>query len=383
MGGAAPYAPPPDQGFQSPQGYQPQPGYAPPSAPSSPIRDALTARGYDVSGFPDDESMINAFGETLPMVEQMPMIMQNAREGMRYREHQTEFEEYMAQRGQQVPPAAPQKKSWEAPPLDPAWASHVRFDQESGRYVGRDMLSSPVAVEGMNRRADWQRENNQKFWDNPYDFVYQGLEEKLSAREEELLKKWEQRQEQQRVRGETEAWLRQNMGNFYALDQGGNPLVDPRTGLAVMTPTGQAFQGYAQQARQIGISHPLHVRDYALAMTQRDLALSAQQPAPAGGSPAMTAPAGAPPRGPDGKFIPAGAAAPPQQPVAPLTAGQRSQAHLDNFLARATGAAHVANRGGSEFAAAAAGAPPQNPNMSFGEMAIAELRNRGAVPQTG
>lgn len=383
---------------QQPQ-YPAQPGYAP-QPQSSVIRDALAQRGYDVSHFQSDDEVVNAFGEAYPIIDAWPQVMQNARAGMQYREHQAEFEQWLASRQQPAPqPQAPEKKSWEAPPLDPKWASHVRWDAESGQYVPRDMLSSPVAVEGMNRRAEWQRDQQQKFWDNPYDFIEQGLkprfESMLAQTKQEAIAEWQAQQREQSVRADTEQWLQQNAQYFYAMDAQGNALTDPRTGEMALTPVGQTFQAYCYKVREMGVTDPIHVRNLAMGMTQRDIAAyysqqSAQQPqAPVGVPPAQGAPTGlpqpqngAPPRGPDGKFIPASATQPPQQPAFPMTAGQRSQAQIDAYTQRANGAMRQPNYGNSEFAAAAAQAP-QNPNATFGEMAIAELRNRGAVPHTG
>lgn len=375
---------------QQPPPYTPQPSYAPQQA--SPLRDSLTARGFDTSAFGTEDELISAFSDALPVISNLPSIINNARYGAQYREHEAEFGQWLAERQQREPapqaPPEPPKSKWDAPPFDPKWASHVRYDQDSGTYVAKDMLSSPIAVEGMNRRAEFLREKQQKFWDNPYEFSWEGIQDKVeqlvAERQQAFMEEMQTRQQEAEVVGETEQWLYQNLHHLYQTDPQGTPLLDPRTGEAALTPLGRIFQHNANQVRQMGVQNPIYVRDLALSMTRDYIAAQQveQQPqAPAGYAPAQDVPAGAatPPRGPDGKFLPAGAAQSPQQPAYPMTAAGVSQQRIDQYTQRAY---RQPNYGGSENYAAANGAP-QNPNMSFGEMAIAELRNRGAVPHTG
>jgi hypothetical protein len=147
-----------------------------------------------------------------------------------------------------------------------------------------------------------------------------------------------------------------------------------------MTPKGQAFAHFAAQAREMGVTNPLHVQQYA---AQQIASHFGGQAPPTQQQPAQPGPqAIQQPRSPNGQFAPAFSAAPPPTPQ------QRNEQQKQTFLQGATrnrlnGNGHSPSPSQTVAAALNPSGPPQNGSLEFHEIAQQVMREQGVLPQTG
>jgi hypothetical protein len=376
---AAPQQPQFQPQFQPQQpGQQPQQFQSPSGGVSqSPLRDSLAQRGLDVSGFDSDDAILQTFQAGYQQLQQLPQLQQLAQYGQRYLPHVAEFEQFLAQRQQQQPQQQPASK-FAPPEYDSKYDQFMEMDPRTGRY--RSMVPELAGyAEQKNRYEEWRRETADRMLRKPDEFFWEVSQERIqkeiSTRVQEIL---DARHAQEQINH----YFTENAGEFFLLDQSGQPQRD-FYGNEVMTPKGQAFVHFATQARELGITNPLRVQQYAAQQVASHFGGQAvppqQQPAQPGQQVQQITQQ---PRSPNGQFAPVSPAAPP------LTPQQRNETQKQTFLQGATrnrlnGNGHSPSPSQTVAAALNPSGPPQNGSLEFHEIAQQVMREQGVLPQTG
>ena len=352
-------APPPEQQQEAPP--QEQLAYsAPPPSEAASIRDAFTARGYDTSSFANDDQFIEVIESGLSQLGDLPQLQQMAQYGQQYLQQSStpQAPQQAPQYDEPVQEAPPepihQGSPWDPPEFDKTWDNLLQVDPRTQQYIPVNEHVNPAVAQKANEYKDWLRSQGQRFWDNPYDFMKEGLSDWVADVADSVI---DHRMGQRDTNEQVTGFLAQNADRFYVMDQGGNIQYDPATGDEVLTQQGQALKHYATQARQGGMSAPEAIQQYAMGMLERDLY---QQGAQQQYYEQMAQQQSQPPQQTAPETFVQGAA----QPSPPGYPG------------------YSPNRDATVASAAEAGMA-QNDNLSFMDMALPELMNMGLVQQTG
>jgi hypothetical protein len=269
----------------------PPPDLPPDPTPSPSIREALTAKGYDVSQFENDQAAIDGMLATAEAYHQaQPLISA----GQRYSPHAAEFDTWLEEREKAASPvappppasgqaatapaaaalAAPAAWEWKPPAYDPSWEAHARQDPETGQYVPRTQFDSPAAAQNLNKfHAEQARLGREIVLDFP-NLVRQAT----SAQMQEMRADFEKQTSdaigkalgQYRSEQQSSQYFRQHEADLFQVDEQGRKMIDPRTGREALSPKGQAFQGHVAQGRQWGISDDAQLIQFAEAQVSRD-----------------------------------------------------------------------------------------------------------------
>lgn len=210
---------------------------------------------------------------------QLVAYLQNTQRVQQQREYQLhqyhqQLQQLQAQREAVQSPAAqaPAKSKWEAPEYDPAWLNLVRKDAE-GNLVAVPG-AQPDLPQKLQAYAEWQRQQEQKFYQNPGEFILPQIQDQVrDLIRSEIEGGLAQRQSEAFVRNV----VAQNADWIYAKDPAGNTAIDPTTGSPLMTAEGQRYFQYAQQAVQLGIGDPVQQDAYARRQLRADLIELQQQ----------------------------------------------------------------------------------------------------------
>lgn len=338
------------------------------------VRDSLAQRGYDVSGFTSDEDLLSAIEQGQAIADQHRMVEPHLREFMsqrdeyyRWREQQRAAGQQPGQPGQQ--PQSPQgqpaakKKAWELPEYDENWKQYVKWDDARGEYVPRDQYSSPAAAEKLNAYARALQKQQQDFWQNPHEKVWEGLEDRVQQQVNAGIQQFMQ---QQTAAQQAASYINQHKAELYVTDPQGQIQAD-HAGNPLLRPKGQALWSYIEHLRQAGVTDVLQRNQLAIQMVEADelrqqiaQMQQMQQQLPQPGQP----------------LVPGQQPAyqsPVQNAPQPISAPPIKQQQEQTFIQRALqGQGHMPNRAGSVVAASQSGAP-QNPEDDFETMALSRL----------
>tara|TARA_R110002051_G_scaffold322703_1_gene413882 strand:- start:516 stop:1553 length:1038 start_codon:yes stop_codon:yes gene_type:complete len=317
---------------------------APPSdaaLPPNPVLGAFRERGYDTAAFNDDQQFIQTLESGLSQLSEIPQLKQQLQQQTNFNTAPMPEPDYAPT----APEPLDQTQSWDPPEYDEKWESLVTIDPDTGGYVPINEHVNPSVAHRANEYRSWIKGQGKKFWNNPYDFMKDGLQDWVR---EIVTDEVGGAVHQNNVDNNVGNFLEQNKQRFYVLDQSGAPIVNQETGTEVLTPEGESLRHHAESARDLGIYDADKIQAYALNMLERDLyAQQANQQYYAQSQPQEQRPQ---------TFL--------QQAANP---GQDSWSPNRDATARTAAEAGVA----------------QNDNASFFEMAMPELMNMGLVQQTG
>jgi hypothetical protein len=311
-----------------PQAAPPAPSPEPPQPAPEPsgggIRDYLTSKGYDVSDFKDDNDILEVLVERSAAADQLAELAQY---GQRYQQHADEFERWRQENAEPEKPAEPNQVAWSPPEFDASWLQHLDFNPATNRYSPRSIEHASLA-EKANRYREFRERTNDRFVRDPLGTLeeaglgkrFQDLEQSIDQRVEERLKAVMAQQEQQR-------YFQEKQKELFVTDEGGNVRYDPRTGQPALTPKGQAFSRYSQEAQSMGLTDPGTVRRYAERMVEADEHRGAfGAPADPATPPNEPPPSGSePPRDDKGRFLRRVADSGERPPEAPANPPQGSR----------------------------------------------------------
>ena len=332
------------EGFEQPTNageqlaYNPTPAEAPDNP--NPVIAAFRDRGYDTAAFGDDQQFIQTLESGLSQLSEIPQLKQQLQSQM------NQQEEYMP------PPAivqddAPTDSGWDPPEYDERWEKLVTLDPETGNYVPINEHVNPQVAHRANEYRSWLKTQGKNFWNNPYEFMKEGLGDWVRDVVEEQVGG---AIHQSNVDTNVDSFLSNNRQRFYVLDQAGSPIVNQETGEEVLTPQGESLKYHAESARNLGIYDPNSIQAYALNMLERDLYANQVN----------------------------------QQQYAQQQQ-QQPQQQQQTFLQEAAnpGQENWSPNRDASVQTAAEGGMAQNSGLSFFDMAMPEMVNMGLVQQTG
>lgn len=341
----------------------------PPPTSAAGVREAFAARGYDVQNFQDDQQFIETIESGLSQLNDLPQLQQLAEYGKQFLSQQSQGEPVSEPVSEQPPESytdinQSSADNWQPPEFDPTWDDMLTLDAASGQYIPVNEHVNPAVAQKANVYRDWMRDQGQNFWNNPYEFMQNGLqgwiENTIDSRVNEIS-------ERTKYSEEVDDFLNQNAESLYHLDSAGNIMHDPVTGEESLTGKGAALKGYAEQARANGMSDPRAIQDYAVGMIEKDSLLQhnvqLQQYAQQQYDQQQHA----------------------QQFQQPMTPEQVNSQQKEAFVSRALpqqGAGYAPNQDATVASAAEAGIP-QNGEASFFDMAVPEMMNMGIMPHNG
>ena len=255
-----------------------------PSTPSLDVRGTLKQNGYDVGGFNDDASALNALVSTAERYSQVKPLINYGRQ---YMQHAGEFQQWQQERQRQALEQAKQQQvatqkpavEWSMPKYNQEWDKLTRFDPQIGAYVPVSEWVSPAVAEQRNAYAKALRENSERLLSDPFGLIkkYFGIPEEVTNLVEWFDRRADQRADERFSRydavSQTRAELQRNYAQYYQTDASGHPIIDPRTNEEALTPRGEALLHFATEARQsYGLNDPTQIQRYAysqLAMAER------------------------------------------------------------------------------------------------------------------
>ena len=236
----------------------------------SPVIALFQQRGYDVSGFSDDDEVVNYMEEVAERARDYETRIRELENLLNSRQVQPEP-------AKQPEPVAEEKsvfRKWEdtRPAYDESWESVCEFDPKSGRYVLSEPYRTtvdPSIAQKLTEFKKWElntlrsitREFPQQIRQQigmPDDV--QSINELIDRRVQEHLHREAEAigvaSESRRVEG----WMRNNLDTLYQVDSYGNIRVNATTGQNMMTPAGEVFSklvtdGY-EMAEAMGIEPP-------------------------------------------------------------------------------------------------------------------------------
>jgi hypothetical protein len=247
------------------------------------VRDALRSQGIDPSAFADDAAALRHLAQQAQQFQQVQPYLPHLQQVSG-----PDYQAWLAQRQGQQRPAAPAQdkpwwsKHWQAPEYDPAWEQMVR-DDGSGNLV--PVQGAPFDIPAkLAAFKTYQKDQINKLLANPYSFLEGGVKDLVRQEAQQLV---QQQLGQYQDSIFAQQFTQQNADWLYQKDAAGQfqtqAQLDPRTGQLVqqrlLSPWGQQFRNYVEQAAQYGITDLQKQKDYALGLVQRDVALAERQQA--------------------------------------------------------------------------------------------------------
>jgi hypothetical protein len=340
----------------------------------------LVQQGLSVGHYQSDQDLLADLGQSLSNIQR---LQQYARIGMEVASRPPGSAQPASSMttttpasapATSVPPASAVPAREQPPEWRDEWGALVRLNPQTGLYEPVDPLAvNPLVVQRANEYRTWLRNRSESLIRNPIETLRrEGLDELLrqerEAIKEELRQELRDEQRVEQAHQEKTAFLAQNKARFYQLGQDGQPLVNPITGQAVLTPIGAAAFRYADEfANQFHATYhvdpaPQLVIQYVTARLAADEARGAfHQLPPQPSSPVASQPALAGPGA--GWPIP-------------------STGQPDDAIRRAiamNGAQYQPNQGGSIVQAAQQATLPQNRHHSFTDMLREAAKQKGLL----
>lgn len=246
-------------------------GVTPAPAPAGlqSVRDVVAGYGVDVGQFADDAQALQALAYGYRGYQSArPHIELSSR----WLPYASEIETFLRGRQQQAqPPGRPPAPPWHGlPEFNPMWRHQITRG-EQGEYV--PIPGSGATLETVRKFQEYaqaRRDFEDRFYTDPITALKPGLEEFVQPLVQQAIHaSLQQMQEHQHAR----SFVQQHADWLYARDAQGRELADPITGGKVLTPFGQKFGGYLQEAHSLGVQGAVNQQKYAQALLERDLAL--------------------------------------------------------------------------------------------------------------
>ncbi len=237
------------------------------------VRDALKGYGLDLGGsFQDDHQVLAHMAQMYRLAQQNHQMAQY---GQQYVQHADKFQAYLKsqQDAAQAQQAAQQKSWWNPPEFDQSWTQKIVRDPQTGELrtiPGAD----PSLVQKYMGWVEHQRNFLDKLSQDPIAAIKPGLEQMIDQRAQQLM---DQRFGNFQEQNQAKQFVQQNSQWLHQRDQqSGQVVIDPRTQMPALSPAGQRFLGYVQQAEQMGLNTQAQ-QQYAMGFLQRDVLYAQQQ----------------------------------------------------------------------------------------------------------
>lgn len=281
---------------------------------------------------------------------------------------------------------------WNPPQFDPEWERFLEVDRQTGYYKIAEGITDPNLISSVARYADlanqhlqYRKQAGEKFWQNPYDFIWQGLETKVQDQISSVQEEFRELRQDYETRRFWELMERYEKGLF-APGADGNPDYNQ------LTPAGEAFRSaYFDESANFrdadGKPLPIEQRmHYAYGQAaphiqhQQPAPQPAPEPAPQPAQPVYAETADTNGHQPVNRLAQTLAQQPAQQPAPAQPAPDQLQQSNEEFLSRAYAQtaqpqqapptqSHYAPDQGGSIASAAQNQIVQNPTESWDRLA--------------
>lgn len=222
-------------------------------------RDLLAARGLTTDG-DDDASAVES------LVSHYQQLQPFAQYGYQARQHWNEFQQYMANRGQQyqpqqpAPEQMPQPRQYKLQPLpeyDPKWASALRRDEATGQLVPVGPFVDPSIVGKYQTYHEAFQERVRQLANDPVSLIEDQIQDRIDWAVQQHLQQYQQQAQQYQQRGQEVSYAQQEIAAqspyLFVHNEQGQTLADPLTGQAALTDYGKAYTHFLMDAHQRGI----------------------------------------------------------------------------------------------------------------------------------
>lgn len=239
------------------------------TTPMSVVQALKQQYGLDL-GVQDDHAALARLSQAYAWGQQNHQLVQY---GQQYMQHADQFQSFLRER--QAAEAAKQQAAqqqgwgWKAPEWDPTWTQKI-YKNEAGQLQvvhGQD----PSIINKYLAWTEHQRSVMDRMAQDPLAVIKPGLEQMIDQRAQQLI---EQRMQAQQEQFSARDFVKQHSSWLHQRDANGQVQyqINPQTGrpVEVLSPTGQRFGQYVQQAEQLGLNTQGQVQ-YAMGMTQRDV----------------------------------------------------------------------------------------------------------------
>lgn len=319
----------------------------PEGPPPNPLLGSLSERGFDTTQFDSDDSLLQAIESTFEKSSQIPQLEQMARYGHEYLQNRDQYQRWMNEQKQQTQqpqePEEPKGPKWQPPEFDESWMNLIEMDEATGRFRPVSNYVDPSIAEKANNYVKWRREQENKFWEDPYGFINPALESTKEELQQYVAEAIQQAFQGRDSQTKVERYLSERERDFYEYD-GETPVIE--NGYHKLTKKGELFEKYYSEAQSLGIADEYKAMQYAEKLANASLPKEPQEP-------------------------------PSEQQKQPQPPAATNEQQKETFLQKAVKQSqHTPNRNAS-IASAAEASIAQNPDESFAEMVLREAKEQG------
>lgn len=163
-------------------------------------------------------------------------------------------------------PAVEKRPKWEAPKLDPTWSQFIAVDPSTGLPTIREEFRphvNPSILDDYNKRRSFERQTIQTIIDEPNSFfekagLYESVDERIARAMDAKFADYQSRQRAESFVQQHGDWLFE-------------PQPDPVTGQKQLSHAGNVFNGYVNEAAELGILDPVKQEQYAMRALKAEL----------------------------------------------------------------------------------------------------------------
>lgn len=234
-------------------------------------RDYARSLGIDPAGAEDDAAFLrNIFSQAQRAEanqQQLQFLAQQNAALLRAQQGQP-------QPGAAAPAQSAKPKHWNPPEWNPSWEGLISRDEKGnlGVVAGADpsILSKYMAYQ------QYRREFADRLVSDPMATLAPFIDERAEQRAQALVNQHLQGYRDQVF---SDNYVSENSSWLHARDANNNLLMNPVSNKPQLSPAGQRFYQYVQQAEQIGIRDVRNQAEYARTSLQRDVLISQQNAA--------------------------------------------------------------------------------------------------------
>ena len=231
------------------------------------IRDIARQRGqFDPATWSDDEAAANEIVDGYRRYREIEPDFEL------YRRMQPQFQAWLA--GQQSPnqppaPAPQEAPKWYVPPeFNQAWLNDLELDDNGNIRAKKGTQVSPDRINKVANYIQWTKEAQRRFFENPQAAISEIVESQIEERSSRIAS---EQVAELRAHHEAQSFVNQHANWLFRTNEKGQRVKDPISGRDVLTPEGQLFGQYFEQAERRGLKSMADMTDYALAMLERHL----------------------------------------------------------------------------------------------------------------
>jgi len=185
-----------------------------------------------------------------------------------YRRLSPQFQAWLQSQGQPQPQPQPTAEApkWYSPPeFKDEWLQDLEFDEKGNIRPKEGRHISPDRINKVANYIQWRRDFRERFERNPQEAVRELVAGQFA---EEARKATTEQIETLRLQNEAQKFVDSHASWLFRHNEQGHAVMDPVTRNRVLTPEGQMFAHYFNEAESRGLKSMSDLTDYALNMTK-------------------------------------------------------------------------------------------------------------------